>query len=228
MLELNCSTVANTIGSATINMQGGLLQVGQIYTNSSIAGQFNFSGGTIQPQGTGSAITSPGGAGDYIGLSTASKNINTQITGNGATIDTTDYNGGNDTITLYTTISGNGSLNVIGGGTLVFASTQTGYTYSGQVNINSGTVQLTNPGSVNPSPLFTSGNANVNGGTLDVYGQPASVGTGTVTLTSGLITDSIGNGSITASTFTLQSGTVSAVLAGPAPRSPRPPRASST
>ncbi len=105
------------------------------------------------------------------------------------------------------------ALNVIGGGTLVFASSQTPYTYSGQVNINSGTVRLNNALGSSYTPLFTSGNANVNGGTLDVYGSPATAGT--ATLASGLITDSVGNGSLTATTFALQSGTVSAVLAGP-------------
>ena len=215
-LALNCSTVNNTIGSATVNMQGGLLQADQIYTNTPIAGQFNFSGGTIQPQDDGSAVSSQGGTGDYIGNPNSARNITMQIAGNGATYDTTDGTGGNQTATVYAILTGNGSLNVIGGGTLIFASTQTGYSYSGQVNINSGTVRLTNLNpSANPSPLFTTGNVNVSGGTLDVYGQNASVGT--VTLASGAITDGFGGGSITATSlpsFALQSGTVSAVLAG--------------
>ena len=57
---------------------------------------------------------------------------------------------------------------------------------------------------------------NVNGGTLDVNGKAVAVGT--VTLAGGAITDSVGVGSITATgfpTFALQSGAVSAVLAGP-------------
>ena len=148
-----------------------------------------------------------------------------QITGNGATYDTTDFSGNPQTATIYANLTGSGNLNVAGAGTLVFASTQTGYSYSGQVNINSGTVRLTNPNpSANPSPLFTTGNANVSGGTLDVYGTPTSIAA--VTLASGAITDSVGNGSLTATNFALQSGTVSAVLAGdPAPRSTRRPRA---
>ena len=57
---------------------------------------------------------------------------------------------------------------------------------------------------------------NVNGGTLDIAGKTPTVGT--VTLASGTITDSMGGGYITATglpSFALQSGTVSAVLAGP-------------
>ena len=212
-LQLNSSTLVNTIGSATVNMQGGLLQVGQIFNGEPIAGQFNFSGGTIQPQGNGSALGSPGGAsGNIIGNPTAIQNITMNITGNGATYDTLDFTGSGQTTTIYASLTGNGSLNVIGTGTLVFASTAAD-SYTGQVNIDSGTVRLTNPTSPTSTPLFTAGNANVNGGALDVYGFPATAGT--ATLTSGLITDSQGNGSLTAATFALQSGTVSAVLAGP-------------
>jgi fibronectin-binding autotransporter adhesin len=213
-LALNCSTIANTIGSTTVNMQGGLLLANQVYTNTSSTGGFNFSGGTIQPLDSGSAVNSPGGTGDYIGRPNPIRNITVQITGNGATYDTTDLSGNPQSTNIYAIVTGSGSLNVIGSGTLVFASTQTGYNYSGQVNINSGTVRLTNPNpSANPSPLFTAGNANVNGGTLDVFGTAATAGT--ATLASGLITDSVGNGSLTAANFALQSGTVSAVLAGP-------------
>jgi autotransporter-associated beta strand protein len=210
LLALNCSTIANTIGSATVNMSGGLLQTDQIDTNSAIAGQFNFSGGTIQPQDNGSAVTGgPGGAGLFIGRPNSARNITVQITGNGATYDTTDLSGNPQTTYVYAVLTGNGSLDVNGSGTLVFASSQSGYNYSGQVNINSGTVRIS---PVLGAPLFTNGNANVNGGALDVAGTAATAGT--VTLTSGLITDSVGNGSLTAANFALQSGTVSAVLAG--------------
>ena len=213
VLWMNASS-ANTSGSATVNMQGGLLQADQICADGTIPGQFNFSGGTIQPQDAGSiAQNAAGGNGDFIGRPNTAKNITVNITGNGATYDTTDGTGGNDTEFIYAMLTGSGTLNVIGGGTLVFGTSQSGYNYSGQVNINSGTVRLNNALGSSFTPLFTSGNANVNGGTLDVFGSAATVGT--ATLTSGLITDSQGNGSLTAATFALQSGTVSAVLAGP-------------
>jgi autotransporter-associated beta strand protein len=211
-VELNA--LSSSTGTGTVNMQGGLLLTNQVFDQDPINGGFNFSGGTIEPLSLSGGVFN-NVTGDFIGHPIATYNFNMPITGNGATIDTTDITGTPQTVTLYANLSGNGSLTAIGGGTLVFAATNaSGYNYSGQVNINSGTVRLTNPpGSSNPSPLFTTGNANVNGGTLDVYGQPASVGT--VTLASGAIVDSQGNGSLTATNFVLQSGTVSAVLAGP-------------
>ena len=189
-LELNVATTASS-GTATVNMQGGLLQASQIYTNSSSFGGFNFSGGTIQPQGSGSAIDSSGGPGNYIGRPNAARNITMQITGTGATYDTNDFNGNPQTTTIYANLTGNGNLNVIGGGTLVFASTQAGYSYGGQVNINNCTVQIS-PG--NTAALFTSGNVNVKGGTLDIDGKTPSVAA--VTLASGTITDTAGGGAL--------------------------------
>ena len=224
-LELNALNSVST-GTATVNMQGGLLQVGQIFSQDPSPGGFNFSGGTIQPQGTGSAIGGFGGApaSNFIGNPTASDNITMQITGTGATYDTTDYTNNPQTATIYANLTGSGSLNVIGGGTLVFASTTASYNYSGQVNINSGTVRLTNPTSSTSTPLFTSGNANVNGGTLDVYGFPATAGT--ATLTSGLITNSQGGiGSLTATTFACKAAPCRRSSPAPAPRSTRRPRA---
>ena len=157
--------------------------------------------------------TPPGGNGDFIGRPNTAKNITVNITGSGATYDTTDLSGNPQVTSNYAMLTGSGTLNVIGGGTFVFASSQTPYTYSGQVNINSGTVRFNNALGSSFAPLFTTGNANVNGGTLDVYGSAATVGT--ATLASGLIADSVGNGSLTANTFALQSGTVSTALAGP-------------
>ena len=213
MLEPQANSSA---GNGTVKMQGGLLLTDQIFDqNTNANGGFNFSGGTIEPIDSGSATGSvakgqAGLFGDFIGHSTPADNFNMPITGNGATIDTTDASGNPQTVTIYANVSGNGSLTAVGGGTLVFAGTNTG-NYSGQININSGTLKIAANTSV--SPAFTSGNVNVNGGTLDVAGKTPTVGT--VTLTSGSIGDSAGGGSITASSFTLQSGTVSTILAGP-------------
>jgi autotransporter-associated beta strand protein len=213
-LELNSNTSTQGTGTGSVNFQGGLLVTGQISDTYLLQGGFNFSGGTIQPIGNGSALGSIGGAsGNFIGNPTANDNFTTTITGTGATYNTMDVSGSGQTVTLYTNITGNGSFTVAGSGTVVFAATNaSSYNYSGQVNVNNGTVRLA---STNLTPLFTTGNVSVNGGALDVNGKAATVGT--VTLASGAIIDSFGGGSITATglpSFALQSGTVSAILTG--------------
>ncbi len=212
-IEINSNTSANGTGVGTVNMQGGLMIVNEVFDTYLLNGGFNFSGGTIQPISL-SGASAGGASGDFFGNPTPSMNFTMPISGTGATFNTTDISGSAETMTLYATLTGNGSLTTVGAGTLVFAATDSAnYNYSGQVNINGGTVQI---GANNTGSLFTTGNANVNGGTLDVNGKAVAVGT--VTLAGGAITDSIGIGSITATgspSFALQSGAVSAVLAGP-------------
>jgi len=77
-------------------------------------------------------------------------------------------------------------------------------TYTGTNTINGGTLLITNTGTLgNPAnPLI------VNAGTLNLGGSSQTVGN--VTMASGMIT----NGTLTASSYTVQSGTIAAVIGG--------------
>ena len=133
----------NSAGNGTVNMQGGLLLTDQVFDQQANSGGFSFSGGTIEPIDGGTVASSGFSSltGDFIGHSTNLYNFNMPISGNGATIDTTDASGNPQNVYLYANTSGNGSLTAIGAGTLILAGTNTG-NYSGQININSGTVKV--------------------------------------------------------------------------------------
>jgi autotransporter-associated beta strand protein len=99
--------------------------------------------------------------------------------------------------------SGPGTLNKTGAGTMVLSGVNS---YTGPTNVTAGTLQISaSERIVNTSDL------NVSGGTFDV--QTFSETLGIVTLFSGTISGS-GAGTLTGSSYTLQSGTVSAIMAG--------------
>ncbi|MFL6584104.1 MAG: autotransporter-associated beta strand repeat-containing protein [Chthoniobacterales bacterium] len=110
-------------------------------------------------------------------------------------------------LTLNSNITGSGSLNKTGAGTLVLGGNNLGYT--GATNIQQGTLQITKQGKHLPNTT----SLNVTGGTLDL--QTFGEQVGAVTLASGSI---IGTGanSLTGTSFNMQSGSVSANLAGTA------------
>jgi len=109
------------------------------------------------------------------------------------------------TFNVATTISGTGTLNKTGSGTLVLGIPDT---YTGGTNIFQGTVRI---GTNNAIPSI--GTVTVFGGTLDT--QTSSDTVGPVVLKSGSI---IGSGTLTSNTsYTVESGSISAPLAGNVP-----------
>jgi fibronectin-binding autotransporter adhesin len=106
------------------------------------------------------------------------------------------------TFTANVAITGTGTLNKTGAGTMVLGVVNS---YSGGTNVTAGTLQL---GTVNS--LLSTADLTISGGTFDLltFGQT----TGAVTLSSGTISGT--TGALTGSSYTLQSGTVSAILAG--------------
>ena len=107
------------------------------------------------------------------------------------------------TYTVTTAIGGTGSLNKTGSGTMVLGATET---YSGATNVSAGTLQLNASNRIPDASAVT-----VSGGTLDVQTFTDTVGS--VTLSGGAITGT-GTGALTASSYSLQSGSASAILAG--------------
>ena len=100
-------------------------------------------------------------------------------------------------------VSGNGALQQLGTGTTTLTNTNT---YSGGTTINAGTLVLSGSGTLG----HTANTLTVSGGTLDLGTTPQTQNGG-LTLSDGTIL----NGTLSSTgTFSLQAGTVSAVLAG--------------
>ncbi len=109
------------------------------------------------------------------------------------------------TLTNSGTISGSGSLNKTGGGTLIIGNKTE--TYTGSTNVSAGILQINKS-----EPIPNTSDLNVSGtGTFDVQTFTETVRN--VTLSSGSITGT-GTGTVIASSYAVQSGTASAILAG--------------
>jgi len=106
------------------------------------------------------------------------------------------------TFTITSVIGGSGALNKTGAGTMILSGNNT---YSGGTNVSAGTLRISAS-----DRILNASNLTVSGGTFDL--QTFNETIGAVTLASGTISST--TGALTGSTYTLQSGTVSAILAG--------------
>ena len=112
-------------------------------------------------------------------------------------------NNGSNPFTVSSTISGSGnSLAFAGTGRTTLSGTST---YDGGTVVNSGTLALSVVNALN-----TGGTLTVNGGNLDIGANTESVGP--VSLISGTITGTVGV--LSGSSYTVQSGAISAILGG--------------
>ena len=113
----------------------------------------------------------------------------------------------NDFLTIMTPIVANGinAVTKTGAGTLTLSGANT---YSGGTYVTDGTLKIGAS-----ERLLNTGSLTVAGGTFDVQNFTETVGT--VTLSSGAISGS-GTGTVIGSSYDVRSGSVSAILAGPA------------
>ena len=141
--------------------------------------------------------------------SIAALNSNSGATGGvilgGNTLTISGGAAGNAVSSFGGAIGGNGALVVAGGTTTLYGTS----TYAGGTTISGGAALLLGSAAATGS---SSGSLVVNAGMVDLKGFSPTAGT--VSLVSGTIADSVGFGVLTASAYSLQSGTVSAALGG--------------
>ncbi|TSA34946.1 MAG: hypothetical protein D4R65_05495 [Verrucomicrobiaceae bacterium] len=156
-----------------------------------LAGTNGYTGTTIISLGT-LQIGNGGSLGSLSTNSTISNNGTLAFNRNNTVTQGTDFN---------SVISGNGSVEQKGTGTLILNGTNT---YNGTTTVTSGTLAVSGAGTLGS----TTGNLTVAGGIMELGGTSQTKNV--VTFTGGTTQ----NGTLTASTYATQNGTVSAVLAG--------------
>ncbi|HEX8897404.1 MAG TPA: autotransporter-associated beta strand repeat-containing protein, partial [Chthoniobacterales bacterium] len=198
---------SNVAESGVINGLGAVVKTGN--GTLTLSGANTYMGGTTVNGGT-VIVTASNNLGDI----TSSATINAATLEIGATFTSTrNFVIGDATSTFMVdptftftangVITGTGTLNKTGSGTLVLGGMNL---FSGGTNVTAGILQL-----AGVNRLLTTAGLTISGGTFDLqtFGQT----TGAVTLSSGSITGS-STGILTSASFTLQSGSVSAILAG--------------
>jgi fibronectin-binding autotransporter adhesin len=174
-----------------------------------LSGTNTYSGGTTINGGT-LAVSSDANLGGTTGALTLNAGI-LEATGSFTSnrsialgdISSTFQVDSGQTFTVSTVITGAGTLNKSGAGTLVLSAANL---FSGGTSVAAGTLQI---GAVDR--LLTTAPITISGGAFDL--QTFTQAAGVVTLSSGSITGT-GTGLLNASSFILQSGTASAILAG--------------
>ena len=208
---LTIATAAGTINSFSGSIGGtGSVSVGGAGTQG-FSGANSYSGGTTVTGGT-LALTGAGTLGATtgtlaVGGGTLDLGGTSQTTG-ALTLTGGIIQNGTLTATGYTVQGGTVSASLAGNGALTASTGVTtlsgANSYGGGTTVNSGTLAVSGLGTLGAA----AGPLAVNGGTLDLGGT--SQVTGALTLAGGTIQ----NGTLTAASYGVQSGTVIAVLAG--------------
>jgi fibronectin-binding autotransporter adhesin len=177
-------------GGTTVS--GGTLQLGNASALGAISNALSVAGGTLDLSGqavsAGTVTLASGSIVDSVGSGSLTSGYFDVKTGS-----------------ISAALGGVGALTMNGGGLVNLSGSNS---YTGGVTVSSGTLQLGSASALGVS----SNSVVVGGGTLDVAGQAATVGA--VSLSGGAIIDSVGTGSLAAASFNVQSGSISANLAG--------------
>ncbi len=195
-----------TVQNGTLNATTSVNQSGGTFSATTTTGTYDHSGGTMA--GTANATTYNHGGGLLSGTAnvTTYNLTNAAATSTGGTINASsafNLQPPSGTATVAGQLTGTGALNKSGAGTVVLTNATNNYT--GTTTVSAG--QLT--ASVAGALGATTASVVVSGGTLDLGGV-AHTKNG-LTLSAGTVQ----NGTLSsAGNFALQSGTVSAVLAG--------------
>lgn len=174
-----------------------------------LTGNNTYAGGTTINGGTliANSATSMGATGGGLTINAGTLEVSTGFTttrvytlGNSASTIQVDPS---QTLTVSSVIGGTGALNKTGSGTMVLGGNNT---FSGGTNVSAGTLQINAT-----DRLSNTGALTISGGTFSL--QTFNETAGAVSLTSGSITGS-GSATLTGSSYTVESGSVTAILAG--------------
>jgi fibronectin-binding autotransporter adhesin len=228
----SASTISSDAG--TLTLSGGITNGG--FTSTFMGAGNIFEGGIVSGSGgvtkNGAGTLTLGGANTYLGNTTINGGtvavstdgnlgaLSSAITVNAGTLEiatgfstsraislgnsaSTFQVDAGQIFTVNLAITGTGTLNKTGAGTMVLSAVNL---FSGGTSVIAGTLQL----GANDR-LLSSAGLTIGGGTFDL--QTFNQTTGAVTLSSGSITGT-GTATVTGSSYDLQSGTVTARLAG--------------
>lgn len=134
LANLKTAVLGKNSGSAgTLNLSGGTLRANTLSKGAG-AGTFNFSGGTLAPYDANATI----------GSATTSSNVTITLSGTNATISSSDKDGTKRTVSIWSKLTGSGSVTLAGGpgsGTNVLIAAND---YTGNTTVNGGTVVWSN------------------------------------------------------------------------------------
>ena len=220
-------------GNSTLQLNGSFSSSRNYVINNGVTGTIDTNGNTLTHGGliSGAGALTKAGSGTLV-LSSSNSYTGATTINTGAVVLGNSGALGGSAVTLNT----NGTLDVgayavannivLGGGTLAYSSGATlsgsisesgvhsltvanNLTLSGSNSYSGGTVVNAGTLTVGNVHALGTGTVNVNGGTLTA--NAAVTGIGTVTLASGTIS---GSGSLSGSSYTVDAGTISAILAG--------------
>jgi autotransporter-associated beta strand protein len=199
--QFESGTVSAPLGGAAALTKSGPGIV-MLSGTSSYSGGTTINGGTLVINSSANLGTLAGGLSINAGtleIATGFTTMRAILLGDSASTFQIDAG---QTYTVTSAIGGAGTLNKTGTGTMVLSGANT---YSGGTVVSTGTLQLGGA-----ERLLNAGTLTISGGTFDVrtFGET----TGAVTLSSGSIIGT--SGTLTGSSFTFQSGLVSAIIAG--------------
>ncbi len=205
-------------GKGTVFLNAQNTYTGQTLINNGSTGAVTLSVSNALPTGTDLIMGFAAGNGSLLNLNGQNQTIGSLMSGLGGgsitnsasgTISTLTINGSATATSAYAQVISNGAGTVAlvraGTGTTTLSAANT---YTGGTTVSGGVLALTGTGTIGGA----TGAVTVSGGILDFTTTSQTVGA--VTLAGGTIQSTGGSGTLTGTSYTVQSGTISAKLAG--------------